>query len=185
MRFVNIITMNTKTCTKCGRELPPSAFGKHRLCKDGLNPECKDCNKKRAKKYSKTASGLFTLLKGRQTYARAHKGKKDRGYHRIIKPITISREDFIKWYDIQPKICVYCGISEEQLGKTGDKYNDKNLRLSIDCKNNDLGYIKGNLVLSCNRCNSIKSDFLTYEEMLEIGRKFVALRWFGKVREGL
>ena len=175
--FIHGVITKMKTCTKCEVKKPLSAFGKHRLCKDGLNPECKECNKKRSREYSKTASGLFTLLKGRQTYARTHLGKKDRGYHLNPKPITISREEFITWYNSQSKFCTYCGISEDLLGTTNDKYNDKNMRLTIDCKDNEAGYAVGNLVLACSRCNSIKSDFFTHEEMLYIGQNFVRLKW--------
>lgn len=34
---------NTKTCNKCGRELPLEAFGRHARTKDGLQPTCKEC----------------------------------------------------------------------------------------------------------------------------------------------
>jgi len=33
----------TKTCTKCGRELPISRFGRHRSTRDGFDSQCKDC----------------------------------------------------------------------------------------------------------------------------------------------
>lgn len=36
---------NTKTCSKCGRELPLECFGKHKCRKDGLQPYCKECQK--------------------------------------------------------------------------------------------------------------------------------------------
>ena len=35
---------------------------------------------------------------------------------------------------------------------------------------NDKGYETGNMALSCQLCNSIKSDFFTDEEMIGIGR---------------
>jgi hypothetical protein len=40
----------TKTCTKCERELPLSEFHKNRATKDGLQSWCKDCFRKRANK---------------------------------------------------------------------------------------------------------------------------------------
>lgn len=169
-----------KACTLCAREKPLSEFSKHRLSKDGLAHWCKECNRKRSKAFRASPSGIYTLLKGRQTYARTHIGKKDRGYHLTIKPLTISRGEFVVWYNFQSKFCAYCGISESFLGDTGDKYNDKNKRLSVDCMDNELGYSLGNLVLACSRCNSIKSDFFTHEEMLEIGRLHVSPKWLGK-----
>ena len=35
----------TKVCTRCGRELPLSEFNKHKITKDGLNHQCKSCQK--------------------------------------------------------------------------------------------------------------------------------------------
>ena len=34
----------TKVCTKCGRELPVSAFNKCSASKDGYQSRCKDCH---------------------------------------------------------------------------------------------------------------------------------------------
>ena len=51
------------------------------------------------------------------------------------------------------------------------------VRLTIDCKDNSLGYIKDNLILACDRCNFIKSNIFTYEEMLFIGETFVKPKW--------
>ena len=47
-------------------------------------------------------------------------------------------------------------------------YN-KGFRLEIDRKDNNKGYEKGNLALCCCRCNTIKSDFFTEEEMFKVG----------------
>ena len=50
--------------------------------------------------------------------------------------------------------------------------NDKRkptYRFSIDRKKNGIGYSLDNIVLACSRCNSIKSDYFTEEEMLKIG----------------
>jgi len=57
-----------KCCTKCGETKLLSEFGKHRHCKDGLNPECKECGRKRAKEYSKTPAGIYSKMKGRETF---------------------------------------------------------------------------------------------------------------------
>lgn len=35
----------TKTCKKCGRELPVEAFATHKNTKDGLQPYCRECQK--------------------------------------------------------------------------------------------------------------------------------------------
>lgn len=36
--------VNTKTCTKCGQELPLTSFGRHSTCKGGYNSVCKECD---------------------------------------------------------------------------------------------------------------------------------------------
>lgn len=43
--------MSMKRCTKCGQDKPLSAFGVHKIMKDGLRSVCKVCNNDAAKKY--------------------------------------------------------------------------------------------------------------------------------------
>lgn len=118
-----------------------------------------------------TASGQYTSIKSRQKFY-----EKNQAYR--YKPVHISREDFIKWYDNEPKYCVYCGLSEDRMSEVDDFYNSKGKKLSVDAKDNTLGYIEGNLALACHRCNGIKSDFFSYQEMLEIGTMFVRRKWY-------
>ena len=58
--------METKKCTKCGRELPLSDFGKDARSKDGLLSGCKNCVNKYARDhYAKRPKVANTLrLKG-------------------------------------------------------------------------------------------------------------------------
>ena len=42
-------SMETKVCTKCGKELPVSEFHKNNYSKDGLQYMCKACNSKTVK----------------------------------------------------------------------------------------------------------------------------------------
>lgn len=42
--------METKICTKCGRELPVDRFNKKSASKDGLQQYCKECQHESAKK---------------------------------------------------------------------------------------------------------------------------------------
>lgn len=162
--------MKTKTCTLCGRTLPLTMFGKHKLGKDGLNYWCKDCNREKQREFSKTPSGIYTAMKSRQKFY-----EKNQPWR--YKPVNISRTDFINWFDSQPQKCHYCGLKLEELSKVDDFYNNKSERLSVDVVGNKLGYELGNLVVCCHRCNGIKSDFLTYEEMLYIGQNFVKPKW--------
>ena len=49
-------------------------------------------------------------------------------------------------------------------------------RLTVDRKDNDKGYSLDNMVLACHRCNSIKGDWFSYDEMKEIAEKYMIPR---------
>ena len=98
-----------------------------------------------------------------------HKGRKHK--------VAIAKEDFVDWYKRQPRRCAYCGIREEDLPKVSDPLNANTRQLSVDRINNTRGYEKGNLVLSCLRCNQVKSEFLTHDEMKQIGQQVIRKRW--------
>jgi len=102
---------------------------------------------------------------------------KGREAHRKRKPFLISKEEFLEWHENEPKHCRYCEISEENAWLMRKYFGAHGVQLSIDCKDNDLGYIIENLVLACDRCNFIKSNIFTYEEMLEIGQKYIKSKW--------
>ena len=58
--------------------------------------------------------------------------------------------------------CVYCGINHSVM--------------TIDRKDNNIGYIKSNCVTSCWFCNKTKGDSLFYEEMLILGEAVKKIR---------
>jgi hypothetical protein len=80
------------------------------------------------------------------------------------KEILLSYEDFVNF--TKTTICIYCGEevswTEFHLVKNGSRYN-------LDRKDNSLGYSKNNCVVCCGRCNRVKSNQFTYEQMLQIG----------------
>lgn len=155
---------NKKTCSKCKKSQPIISFGKHRGTKDGLDLWCKTCTKKHGEQYRKTPKGIYTNLKGRIT-------------HREKRELCFTSDEFVEWYNSQDKICVYCGLTEEEFIKAFQPhYKRKMKRLTVDRKNNDEGYTLDNIVLACHRCNSIKSDWFTYEEMKEIAKKYIIPR---------
>jgi len=155
---------DTKYCKRCNRTLPLERFHKDKKLKDGHAFYCKECCSEYGKQYRKTANSAYSSSKGTCTY-------RDR------KPFNISKEDYLKWYKSQPRVCGYCGLPESEIKNIDDKFLKPTKRLTVDCKNNALGYINGNLVLSCRRCNSLKLDFFTYEEMCYIGQNMVKPRW--------
>lgn len=155
---------STKACTRCGEVKPLSAFSKHRLSKDGHAWQCKECNAKRAKIWRSTPMGIYTNIRGLQNF-------------RKKKPVIITQEEFIEWYASQEKKCVYCDITESDLSIWVNNFNDHAKRLTVDCKNNDVGYTLDNIVLACECCNMIKTNIITYWEMLEIGQKYIRPKW--------
>ena len=79
-------------------------------------------------------------------------------------------------------ICYYCGktlaeylIFVEQISKyselakfRGVPFVTKVKRLTIDRKNNQIGYESGNIVKACHICNYIKGSVFTVEDMKEV-----------------
>lgn len=66
-------------------------------------------------------------------------------------PFSITT-DFI--LEIMERPCVYCGLSL--------KHSE------LDRKTPVLGYVESNVVPACRRCNTIKNEHVTYEEMMFI-----------------
>lgn len=153
-----------KACTKCGEVKPLTAFSKSKRAPDGLMYTCKTCNNKYSKLYRNTATGIYTQIKARSKFYKRH-------------VFNITRTDFVGWHNSQPQICHYCELPAELLEEFMSHYGSRWFRLTIDCKDNELGYVKGNLVLACDKCNSIKSNILSYEEMLYIGKTFIKPKW--------
>lgn len=94
-----------------------------------------------------------------------------KGVYKVIRTNSIkkglpicSREDFISWYEKEPRTCSYCEIKEENLSLLGFR------RLEIDRKDNDKGYLIKNIVLACRICNSVKGKYISYDDMTEIGQ---------------
>jgi hypothetical protein len=69
---------------------------------------------------------------------------------------VFSFNDFVK---VRKGNCHYCG---GQL----PRFNG-----GLDRKKNSKGYIRGNCVPCCTRCNSMKGPYLTYEEMVLIWKR--------------
>ena len=72
--------------------------------------------------------------------------------------------------------CHYCGTQNIFLAHYCEAMSLKTPWMTIDRVDNTKGYIVGNVVSACFMCNRIKSNFFTYEEMCEIGQKYVRPR---------
>ena len=160
----------TKECTKCGVIKLLSEFSKHRLSPDGHAYQCKECNAKRAKVWRASPEGIYHNIQGRANYLHKHSPKR-------FKPVLITKDEFVKWYGEQPKYCVYCDISEEDVKIWNDHLNSYVKKLTIECKDNLVGYTLDNMALACERCNFIKGNMFSYEIMQEIGQKYVKPLW--------
>lgn len=88
---------------------------------------------------------------------------------------SFSLEEFRVWYAAQPQECTYCGISAAQL--PGMPYNKRFLQLSIDRKDSAKGYQPGNICFACMKCNTSKSNYISYSDMREIGRIYLRPVW--------
>ena len=132
--------------------------GKEEWIKIKNNPEKLLKYKSSIGKWRSTVSGIYVSLRNR--------GRKD---------FDLKKEDFIEWYNKQEGKCSYCKLTLEEIRKLPPPYNRKNglNKFSIDRKDNNLGYTIENITLSCFTCNTIKNNFLTYEEMLKIGKDII------------
>lgn len=65
--------------------------------------------------------------------------------------------DFIR--NLLNSFCVYCGGMDS---------------LQLDRKDNAVGYVQTNVVPACKRCNTVKSMYLSYDQMMTVAK---ALGW--------
>lgn len=82
--------------------------------------------------------------------------------------VSFSKDEFIKLWDNQKQECFYCKRPLEKIQNENGINRGK--RLTVDRINNRKGYELDNIVLSCFRCNRIKSDYFTKKEILKIGK---------------
>lgn len=87
------------------------------------------------------------------------------------REISITKNDFIDWFNKTEKSCSYCGISEEFSKKIKQKV------LEIDRIDNSIGYKLDNIVFACYICNGLKSNLLTGEETKFIGINIIKNKW--------
>lgn len=71
------------------------------------------------------------------------------------------------WLEEVSKPCAYC---------SNKLYNKSEHGSGVDRKDNNLGYVKGNIVSCCKICNQIKNKYLNYEEMLAVVQTILNIR---------
>lgn len=152
--------MKYKICNICKIKKSINNFYNYKLGKNGKESRCKICSQKATHNWFKSFKG--------QTYYQLpisiYRYLKSRAKSRKIS-FNIKQIDFINWYNKELKICIYCNRTAKEAIKD---YGGYHTRLSIDRKNNNLGYQLNNIVLACYRCNALKSNYFTFEEMQKI-----------------
>ena len=158
----------TKGCPLCARILPWSAFGKSAKAKTGMQTYCNECRGQRQKRYYIENRDRVRSIRAASTskhHARV-RWKDCRNRARRRGQPVCSYELFRDWYAAQPLVCSYCDLPEAssivQFGR----------RLHVDRKETKVGYMPGNIVLACPRCNLTKNGYLTFEQMREIAQKY-------------
>jgi hypothetical protein len=178
---INKLKSNTtKFCGHCKMEKDLIEFYKNKYEIDGLRAICKVCVKEYNDKNKEKAKKMTRKEYYQKYYEKAKERRRiwsylPQGVFRVILNRAkkrnlecMTKEEFIDWYKNQKRECHYCKRSEEETCKeivNGRKFG----RLSIDRKDNTRGYILNNIVLACFRCNGIKSNYFTEQEMLQIG----------------
>lgn len=196
-------TMKVKTCSKCNRLKPQSAFCKIVAKKDGLHSVCKECDKKRAAQYYKTDKGHANIKEwmkqkdaegyyryGQGAIAKLRYGAKKRGIS-----FSLTRELLEEWWRSTPDICCYCNVPIEEYIKIRDfiqnysgannnilkfkkflrRVSDAHSRwMTIDRKDNQKGYEIDNITKACWFCNSLKNDFFSEEEFNKIAPQIIS-----------
>lgn len=133
-----------KTCVACGVEKPSGEF----YPKKG---RCKPCYNARVRTWQ--SRNRDRVNKNRRSGRARYNHLRAEARRRSI-PCSLTYEEFAR---VRIGACAYCGRA---LPATGG---------GLDRKDNGVGYTISNVVPCCGRCNQMKSDWLGYEEMLQVG----------------
>jgi len=128
-----------RSCRKCGELKPFSAFHKHKQCAKGINTVCKECRKPVSSANWQQTSEEYKIW--HRAKSRAAQKKLD---------FNLQVEDIII-----PDVCPVFGIPFDK--------KQKDYTYSIDRIDPNKGYVKGNVMIICNKANRIKSDATSAE----------------------
>ena len=160
-------------CKQCNKEFYSEYKYKKRIfC--SVNCRAENVRKNGSPKRIYPQKGNNSSLKTK--YSNISRRSKSNGWE------CISSKAFVDWYSKQNQSCFYCGIPLEiwELLYSGSQWK---FSLTIDRKDNNVGYVEDNMVLACGNCNVIKNNILTCDEMKEIGEKYLKSKWQNKLRE--
>ena len=100
-----------------------------------------------------------------------------------MKKIQMSTYRKRKLMGNTPKVCYYCGITEEECKdffKKNSKFTrggHRGLSLEVDRKDSNLGYTEDNVVWACYVCNNSKSNYCNSAEEFEPIAKGIRETW--------
>lgn len=172
-RAVKAIEGQTKTCSKCGEELPLEAFNKGNSLY-GRRSFCRECEKKIQNTPEKVARRRELELLRRQNpeYVK-HRNSKDRerkhsNEESYKKNMLTSARQRAKQKNLEFNIDLSDIILPEKCPLLGIKMSinseNKNYSYSLDRIDSSKGYIKGNVWVISNRANTLKNNS-TIEEL--------------------
>jgi len=125
----------SKICTKCGIKKYRRDFGKRKAAKDGLRPQCKECDKKYRIAYWKAHPNRLK--------SKDYKSNRESRWRKW--GLTFTLEDYNTMFEAQGGKCAICGIHQNTLSK----------RLCVDHCHESLE-VRG---LLCTKCNTAIARF--------------------------
>lgn len=128
-----------RICKDCKQAKAIEEFNTHSPAKNIRRRYCKECENKRVKTRSQTAKTRWKHSQGRSA-----------------KSGEVWEIPFEQYVEMLKQKCHYCN---DDLNLTG---------CGLDRKDNEVGYIVGNVVPCCRQCNTVKNCFFSYEEMIEL-----------------
>jgi hypothetical protein len=137
-----------KKCTGCGLNIPLSCFSKHAKNKDGLQGQCKNCNKISSKIWRDENKDIFALK-------RIKERAKEKGLE-----FNLTREDID-----YPSVCPVLGLSLERSNDGIPKKNSP----SVDRIDPSKGYTKDNIQVISQLANAMKQD-ATKEQLISFAK---------------
>jgi uncharacterized C2H2 Zn-finger protein len=179
IKITNIDGVLCKRCPKCGMTKPLTDFSADKSKNCGYSVQCKPCSKRKFARYYERnkerdrastnawrAANRGRYLEYCKSYRESPEGRFRFAIHQAKKrelEFTFSFDEYQSI--IQVGICHYC---QGALNETGS---------GLDRKDSSKGYITGNCVPCCWKCNLIRGeDNVSYAEMIEVAKLLKKLR---------
>lgn len=150
----------TKICPSCSKPKTLNEFYKDESKVLSVTTYCKDCSDSKRQLYPNS------YWRNNKTTAKAKYASLRGNCPQRNISFKLREEEFISWFESQPKLCFYCGRPLVRFKRGNDG-------LTVDRLDNHIGYQIDNIILCCWRCNLIKGYWFTSTEMLEIANKYL------------